>query len=231
MHVAVAPDELLIVTTVPIGNVRCAHVPGGAASYHVAPPLWLRPDGAGAVDAEPDDPDFGAGLAGAAAGLGAGFTVVAVRRATVVGGPVDFVARTRRATGVYAAAASVVGGAGATVVSGAATSSSTGAGCCGADAETVRAPLRTWGGDEDGGAAACIRASAGPPAIAAHKATGTARRVFLNARVVRTPPLLQNAGAARPPLHVLKRSQRRFGNSGEPMRGVLWIATSGKSDS
>ena len=39
VHDAVAPDELLIVTTVPIGNVLWAHVPGGAASYHVAPPL------------------------------------------------------------------------------------------------------------------------------------------------------------------------------------------------
>src|SRR5947209_7238704 len=57
---AVAPDELLIVTTVPIGNDLWAHVPGGAASYHVAPPLWLRPDGAGAGELELG---FGAGFA------------------------------------------------------------------------------------------------------------------------------------------------------------------------
>src|SRR5437588_10754794 len=96
LHVAVAPDWLLIVTIVPMGNVRWAHVPGGAASYHVAPPLWLRPDGAGAADPDEPDPDLGAGLAGAAAGLGAGFTVVVVRRTAVGGGVVrTAVARTR----------------------------------------------------------------------------------------------------------------------------------------
>src|SRR5947208_7788539 len=39
VQLAVAPDELLIETTVPMGNDLWAHVPGGAASYHVAPPL------------------------------------------------------------------------------------------------------------------------------------------------------------------------------------------------
>jgi len=198
VHVAVAPFDALIVTTVPIGSVRCAHVPGGAASYQVAPPLWLRPDGAGALDPDPDDPDFGAGFAGAAVGLDAGFTVVVVCRATGFGGAVDVVARTRSASGTYLAGARVVEGAVASVVAGAAVWSSAGGGSA-AEAETVSAPPRTWGGDEDGGAPACIRASAGPPAMAAHKATGTARRDLLSARVVRTPPLLENAGAACPP--------------------------------
>jgi hypothetical protein len=143
LHWAVAPFDALIVTTVPIGNVRCAHVPGGAASYHVAPPLWLRPDGAGAADPDPEEPDFGAGFAGAAAGLGAGFTVVVVWRTTVVDGAADVVVRTRCASGVYVAGASVVGGDGGTVELDAAAWSSTEAGCSGADAETVRAPLRT----------------------------------------------------------------------------------------
>jgi len=91
VHVAVAPLDALIVTTVPIGKVRCAHVPGGAASYHVAPPLWLRPEGA--VDVDPDA-GFGAGFAGVVAGLGAGLVVV-VRRGIVVRGTVVVVARTR----------------------------------------------------------------------------------------------------------------------------------------
>jgi len=120
VQVAVAPDELLMVTTVPMGSVWCAQVPGGAASYHVAPPLWLRPDGAGAADPDPDEPGFGAGFAGVAAGFGFGFSVVVVCRATVVGGAVDVVARTRCANGVYVAGASVVGGDEGVVVSGAA---------------------------------------------------------------------------------------------------------------
>jgi len=110
VHWAVAPDELLMVTTVPIGSVRWAHVPGGAASYHVAPPLSVRPDGA----AEPDDPDpdFGAGLAGAAAGFGAAFTAVVVRRGTVVGGAARrVVARSTVAAVVDVGGATVVDGA------------------------------------------------------------------------------------------------------------------------
>jgi hypothetical protein len=70
-------DWLLIVTTVPIGNVRCAHVPGGAASYQVAPPLCVRPLGAGAADEDGDGEDFGAGLA---AGFGAGLVVAVAAR-------------------------------------------------------------------------------------------------------------------------------------------------------
>jgi hypothetical protein len=195
VHVAVAPDWLLMVTTVPIGNVRCAHVPGGAASYHVAPPLWVRPDGAGAAD--PDEPDagLGAALAGGGVGLGAGFTVVVVRRATVVGVVRAVVARTR-ATAVVDVLATVVGGSVGTGVSERLTRSSTGRAVSGPAAATETAPPRMCGGDEDGGGEACMSASAGAPAIAAQSATGTARRAFLNPRDVRTPPLLQNAGAA-----------------------------------
>jgi len=97
------------VTTVPIGNVRCAHVPGGAASYHVAPPLCVRPDGA----ADPDDPvpDFGVGLAGAAASFGAAFTVVVVRRGCVVDGAARrVVARVAVTAVVDVSGATVVGG-------------------------------------------------------------------------------------------------------------------------
>lgn len=72
----------------------------------------------------------------------------------------------------------------------------------GADAETATAlPASTCGGIDAGGAEACISASAGPPAIAAQSAMGTARRAFFNPRVVRTPTSPENAGAARPPLH------------------------------
>ena len=85
VQLAVAPDELLIVTTVPIGRVLWAHVPGGAASYHVAPPLWLRPDGAGAGELEVG---FGAGLAGAVVGFGVALAVVVVCRTIVVDGVV-----------------------------------------------------------------------------------------------------------------------------------------------
>jgi hypothetical protein len=38
--------------------------------------------------------------------------------------------------------------------------------------------------------------------MAAHRTTGTARRAFLGPRVVRAPPLVKNAGAARPPPRV-----------------------------
>jgi len=128
VHVAVAPDWLLMVTTVPIGNVRWAHVPGGAASYHVAPPLWERPVGAGAPDPdEPEpEPDFGAGLAGAAAGLGAGFVVVVVRRTAVVDGAVRAVVVRTRATAVVDVVATAVGGSVGTGVSEPLTRSSTG---------------------------------------------------------------------------------------------------------
>jgi len=158
VHVAVAPDWLLMVTTVPIGNVRWAHVPGGAASYHVAPPLWVRPDGAGAADPDEPEPGFGAGLAGAAAGLGAGFTVVVVRRTAVVGGAVLAVVARTRATVLDVVTAVV-----------------------------DSSPRSTCGGDANGGGDACMSASAGALAIAAQSATGTARRAFLDPRVVRTP--------------------------------------------
>src|SRR5438309_7783398 len=110
VHCAVAPFDALTVTTVPMGNVLWAHVPGGAASYHVAPPLCVRPDGA----ADPDDPvpDFGVGLAGAAAGFGAAFTGVVVRRGTVVDGAARrVVARVAVTAVVDVGGATVVGGA------------------------------------------------------------------------------------------------------------------------
>ena len=113
-------------TIVPIGSVLWAHVPGGAASYHVAPPLWVRPDGA-VLAADPDDPDagLGAGLAGAAAGLAATFTVVVVRRGTVVDGAVLGLARTVVTAVVDVGGAAVVGGGIGAGVSGAGPSSTT----------------------------------------------------------------------------------------------------------
>ena len=188
VHVAVAPDWLLMVTTVPIGNVRWAHVPGGAASYHVAPPLWERPDGAGVPDPDEPEPDFGAGLAGAAAGLAAGFTVVVVRRTAVVGGAVRAVVARTRATPVVDVVAAVVGGAVGTGVSEGLTRSSTGRVADPAAASDT-SPRSTCGGDADGGGDACMSASAGALAIAAQSATGTARRAFLDPRVVRVLPL------------------------------------------
>jgi len=89
LHVAVLPFDAWIVTTVPIGSVLCAHVPGGAASYQVAPPLWLRPAGAAepALDPDPDpDAGFGAGLVVGVAAFAAAFRVVVVRRGSVVDG-------------------------------------------------------------------------------------------------------------------------------------------------
>ncbi|MBV8560550.1 MAG: hypothetical protein JO050_07240, partial [Acidimicrobiia bacterium] len=68
-------------TTVPIGNVRWAHVPGGAASYQVAGPLWVRPWGA--VPA-PGDSEVGAGFGAGFAGAEIDLTGVA--RRVVVGG-------------------------------------------------------------------------------------------------------------------------------------------------
>ena len=190
VHVAVAPDWLLMVTTVPIGNVRWAHVPGGAASYHVAPPLWERPVGAGAPDPdEPEpEPDFGAGLAGAAAGLGAGFVVVVVRRTAVVDGAFRAVVVRTRATAVVDVVATAVGGSVGTGVSEPLTRSSTGRVADPAAASDT-SPRSTCGGDADGGGDACMSASAGALAIAAQSATGTARRAFLDPRVVRVLPL------------------------------------------
>src|SRR5205807_8284850 len=95
--------------------------------------------------------------------------------------------------------------------------------CAGPAAATVSSPLRTCGGDEGGGADTCISASAGAPAMAAQSATGTARRAFLNPRVVRTPPLLENAGTARPRLGV-EAHPATSQNWGEARRPLLWIA-------
>jgi hypothetical protein len=131
VHEAVAPDELLIVTTVPIGNVLCAHVPGGAASYHVAPPLWVRPAGAGV---DPDE-GLGAGLAGAVVGFGVVFTVVAVRRTTVVDGE-GVAARTRATVDGGAVTATVVGGSVGTGASERLTRLSTGRGADDAASDT-----------------------------------------------------------------------------------------------
>jgi hypothetical protein len=199
-----------MVTIVPIGNVRCAQVPGGAASYHVAPPLWLRLDGA-VPEPEPvyPAPDFGVGLVVGVADLAAALMVVVVRRGSVVDGAVLAVVRTRATTVVEDVAATVVVGA---VDIGVATPPVAWGGGCASRVDTATSLARRCGGDEDGGAEACIRASAGAPAMAAHSTTGTASRAFLDPRVVRTPPLLQNAGAARPPLRLTpKRSQRRLG--------------------
>jgi hypothetical protein len=110
-HVAVAPVETAVmVTTVPIGNVRWAHVPGGAASYQVAPPDWVRPEGA---DDDPDGAeDFGAVERGAVVGLGAGRVVVGARRTGAVCA-VGLVAprRTAAVVGGVVAGGTVVGGA------------------------------------------------------------------------------------------------------------------------
>jgi hypothetical protein len=202
VHEAVAPvDRLVIVTTVPLGRVWWAHVPGGAASYHVAPPVWLVPEGA--ADADPDGavPDLGAGLAVDVVGLGAGRVVVVVARRAVVVGVVRALAGNERplvGTGV------VVG----VVVDGGAAESarltrlSTGREAASSGpplVETARAAA-TWAGAEDGGGDACSSAITGTPAMAAHSTRGTPRRAFLDPRVVRTFPFLQNAGAARPRL-------------------------------
>jgi hypothetical protein len=199
-----------MVTTVPIGSVRCAQVPGGAASYHVAPPLWLRLAGA-VPDPEPEypAPDFGAGLVVGVVDLAAVLIVVVVRRGTVVDGVVLAVVCTRATTVVDDVIGTVVGASVGTGVAGPPVA--WGAGWA-SRVDTATSLARRCGGEDEGGADACIRARAGAPAMAAHSATGTARRAFLDPRVVRTPPLLQNAGAARPPPQItLKRSQRRLG--------------------
>jgi len=118
VHCAVAPFDAWIVTTVPIGNVLWAHVPGGAASYQVAPPLCVRPDGAGAAEPDPDDAGLGAGLAGAAAGLAAAvLSVVVVRRGVVEDVVRSAAGRTRAATAVDDVdGGTVVGGSVVTVV-------------------------------------------------------------------------------------------------------------------
>ena len=57
-------------------------MPGGAASYHVAPPVWLLPEGAveAPLPGEPE-PDFGSGFGGVDAGLAlaTGLVVLVVR--------------------------------------------------------------------------------------------------------------------------------------------------------
>jgi len=119
VHCAVAPFDAWIVTTVPIGNVLWAHVPGGAASYQVAPPLCVRPDGAGAAEPDPDGAGLGAGLAGAVAGLAAAaaFSVVVVRRGVVDGVVRNAAGFTRATTAVDDVdGGTVVGGSVANVV-------------------------------------------------------------------------------------------------------------------
>jgi hypothetical protein len=211
VHDAVAPvDWLRMVTTVPIGNVRCAHVPGGAASYQVAPPLWVRP--LGAVDDPPDGAGFGADLA-AGAGLGAGFVVGVAARAGAfcTGFAVVLVVDGWRRGRTADVGGAVGSGSGATVVvvSGSSNDSSERL----TRLSTVRpsatsSPVATetdadfaanCTGSGDGDGDACSNVSNGTPAIAAQSATGTARRAFLDPRVVRTLSFLQNAGAARPP--------------------------------
>src|SRR5437867_12546684 len=77
VQVAVAPLATSVMCTiVPLGRVRWAHVPGGAASYQVAPPLWALPVG-GAVGA---DVDVGLALGAALVVLGTCRGVVGARR-------------------------------------------------------------------------------------------------------------------------------------------------------
>lgn len=107
LHRTCLPVSLWVtVTMVPIGRVRCAHVPGGAASYHDALPDW-------AFDSEVvggEASRVGAGLGAAVvAGRGADVVVGAERRATVVvGDGARVVAVTRRCAAVVAGAAVVV---------------------------------------------------------------------------------------------------------------------------
>jgi hypothetical protein len=225
VQLAVAPvDWLLMVTTVPIGSVRWAHVPGGAASYHVAPPLWLRPLGAGAAEDDGAGADLAAGFG---AGFGAGFVVVVAGRTAAFCTGFTVV----RVVAVRAARTAVVG----VVVSGTVVGTSVvgtesserltrlSAGRSAAPpspTETDSAPDADAGrtANASGGGDACNSVSKGAAAIAAHSAMGTARRAFLDPRVVRTFPSCENAGAARPRL-VLKRTQRRLKTSGEPTEG------------
>jgi hypothetical protein len=171
----------------------------------------VLPDGAGAApEPDPDDPDpdLGAGFAGAADCFGAALAVVVVRRSDVV----DVVRRAGVVGAVVTAVVDVDGGTVVGSVGGGSSSALPGSStrCAGAAAATVSSPFITRTGDAAGGAETCMSASTGAPAIAAHSATGTARRAFLDPRVVRTPPLVQNAGAALLPRHVLKLTQRRF---------------------
>jgi hypothetical protein len=174
----------------------------------------VRPDGAGADEVDGPDPDFGAALGAVEEGLGAGRVVVVVdrRAATVVA----------ERTGALRAVGRVVGAIVNAVVDGAAAARSavserlTRLSADRAAATSVVPPADTdtaaarCGGEDEGGGAACSNASAGIPAMAAHNTRGMNRRARLGPRVVRTLSFLQNAGAARPPLHDLKRSQRRL---------------------
>ena len=89
-HVVCAPvDAFVTVTTVPKGNVGLAHLPGGAAAYHVAWPRSLFPVvvGRGALT----DATFGvavdvaAGEACATAGVSSGVVVDVVEGASAGG--------------------------------------------------------------------------------------------------------------------------------------------------
>ena len=85
-HDAVRPfDTFVILTTVPIGSVGCAHSPA-RYSYQLAAPSWLLLDtGAGAGA---DVVGGAAVVAGATFTTGFGAAVVGVVRATVTGGVV-----------------------------------------------------------------------------------------------------------------------------------------------
>jgi hypothetical protein len=90
VHVVLAPVETFVtVTTVPKGSAGLAHLPGGAAAYHVAWPRSLSPVvvGRGALT----DATLGVtvvlagGEACATAGVSSGVVVDAVEGATVGG--------------------------------------------------------------------------------------------------------------------------------------------------
>ena len=196
LQLAVPPvDRLVMVTIVPNGSVRWAHVPGGAAWYQVAPPVWELPLGAGAEE----DDGFGADLeVGAGAVERAGERVVGgVRRtAVVVVGRDAVLAR----NGVRTAGALVVGGdvVGGSVVGGSGWLTSAAAergGASPARSETRRPERARAAVAVLGGGPAAARAATGTPAMARHKTMGTRRRVFLDPREVRgTPPFCKTPG-------------------------------------
>src|SRR5438309_6877908 len=94
VHVAVAPLATSVMcTTVPLGSVRWAHVPGGAASYQLAPPLWVLPEGAAGGAALGAGADLDVGVA--VIGRGAGRVVLVARRGTVEEGATRGAARYR----------------------------------------------------------------------------------------------------------------------------------------
>jgi len=165
-------------TTVPLGNVRWAHVPGGAASYQLAPPVWEFPAGAGAGVGRGPAADVGVDL-GVAAGRAAGRLVVVARRGAVV---VTCRGAARYRVGLYGGRAAVVV-VGATVVVGASVVSGTSdrlarsavalasAASSPAISETGRAEATAWG--VAGGPDAWVRARTGTAAMARHSIDAT----------------------------------------------------------